>query len=257
MPETTANIALIEQFVDAKRDEYIRLSDHIWDLAETRWEEYRSVEAQIETLEREGFRVTRNLAGLPTAFVAEAGAGGFIAGFLGEYDALSNMSQQAAAVESCAVCAGGSGHGCGHHLLGAGAMLAAVATRDYLLSQGLSGTVRYYGCPAEEGGAGKTYMAREGVFDDLDFALTWHPGPFSGIFKYKSLAVIQAFFRFTGVASHAAASPHLGRSALDAVELMNVGVNFLREHMPVEARAEDFKLVVASTDKIYAAFFSW
>lgn len=229
-------IGLIKQLVEAKRDDYIRLADRIWDLAETRWEEFRSVEAQIEILEREGFRITRNLGGLPTAFVAEAGNEGPVAGFLGEYDALPNMSQQAAAVEACPVCAGGNGHACGHHLLGVGAMLAAVATRDYLLSQDLPGIVRYFGCPAEEGGSGKTYMAREGVFDEIDFALTWHPGPFSGIFKYKSLAVIQAFFRFSGVASHAAASPHLGRSALDAVELMNVGANFLREHMPAEAR---------------------
>ena len=234
--EDNQRIRLVEQFVEAKRDDFIDLADRIWDLAETRWEEFRSVEAQIELLEREGFRITRNLGGLPTAFVAEAGNKGPVAGFLGEYDALSNMSQQAAAVEACPVCAGGNGHGCGHHLLGVGAMLAAVATRDYLLSQDLPGIIRYFGCPAEEGGAGKTYMAREGVFDDIDFALTWHPGPFSGIFKYKSLAVMQAFFRFTGVASHAAASPHLGRSALDAVELMNVGVNFLREHMPAEAR---------------------
>ncbi|MGV2290443.1 amidohydrolase [Trinickia sp. YCB016] len=234
--ENIQQISLIDQRVEAKRDEYIRLSDRIWDLAETRWEEFLSVDAQIEVLEREGFRITRNLGGLPTAFVAQAGDEGPVAGFLGEYDALSNMSQQAAATQACPVCAGGSGHGCGHHLLGVGAMLAAVATRDYLASQGLPGIVRYYGCPAEEGGAGKTYMAREGVFDDVDFALTWHPGPFSGIFKYKSLAVIQAYFRFSGIASHAAASPHLGRSALDAVELMNVGVNFLREHMPAEAR---------------------
>ncbi|WP_220377367.1 amidohydrolase [Paraburkholderia sp. BL27I4N3] len=229
-------MAAIEQLVDAKKERIIKLSDRIWDLAETRWQEFGSVEAQIDVLEREGFRITRHLAGLPTAFVAEAGESGPIAAFLGEYDALSGMSQQGGAVEPCQTCAGGSGHGCGHHLLGAGAMLAAIATRDFNVSRGLAGVVRYYGCPAEEGGAGKTYMARAGVFDDVDFALTWHPGPFSGIFKYRSLAVIQAFFRFSGVASHAAASPHLGRSALDAVELMNVGVNFLREHMPVDAR---------------------
>ena len=211
--EDSQRLALIEQLVEAKRDTYIELADRIWDLAETRWEEFRSVEAQIELLEREGFRITRNLGGLPTAFVAEAGNEGPVAGFLGEYDALSNMSQQAAAVEACPVCAGGNGHGCGHHLLGVGAMLAAVATRDYLLSQDLPGIIRYFGCPAEEGGAGKTYMAREGVFDDIDFALTWHPGPFSGIFKYKSLAVMQAFFRFTGVASRTQRLPPISDAA--------------------------------------------
>ncbi|MFJ1258289.1 amidohydrolase [Cupriavidus sp. CuC1] len=226
----------IEELVEAKQASFIAISDRIWDLAETRWQEFQSVEAQIEAFEREGFRVTRNVAGLPTAFVAEAGECGPIAGFLGEYDALSNMSQEPGAIEPLHICAGGSGHGCGHHLLGAGAMLAAVAARDFNVAHGRTGIVRYYGCPAEEGGAGKSYMARAGVFNDLDFALTWHPGPFSGIFKYKSLAVIQAFFRFSGTAAHAAASPHLGRSALDAVELMSVGVNFLREHMPQEAR---------------------
>ena len=234
--ENIQRFSLIDTLVEARRDAYIRLSDRIWDLSDTRWKEFHSVEAQIELLEREGFRVTRNLAGLPTAFVAQAGDEGAVAGFLGEYDALPNMSQHAAAMEASAVRMGGSGHGSGHHLLGVGAMLAAVAAREYLVSQGLPGIVRYYGCPAGEGGAGKTYMARDGVFNGLDFSLTWHPGPFSGIFRYRSLAVIQAYFRFSGIASHAAASPHLGRSALDAVELMNVGVNFLREHMPAEAR---------------------
>nr|WP_315594235.1 M20 family metallopeptidase [uncultured Cupriavidus sp.] len=222
--------------IDAKCQPYIKLADRIWDLAETRWQEFQSVEAQIALLESEGFRITRNLGGLPTAFMAEAGDRGPIAGFLGEYDALSNMSQQSGAIEPHRLCDGGNGHACGHHLLGVGAMLAAVAARDGIVKHGQPGIVRYYGCPAEEGGAGKAFMAREGVFNDLDFALTWHPGPFSGIFKYKSLAVIQAAFRFSGVASHAAASPHLGRSALDAAELMSVGVNFLREHMPQEAR---------------------
>ncbi|MGU7768646.1 amidohydrolase [Burkholderia sp. MR1-5-21] len=229
-------VAEIAALVDAKRDALIRLSDEIWELAETRWQEFRSVAAQIAVLEREGFRVTRNLGGIPTAFSAECGEGGPVIGFLGEYDALAEMSQVAGAVEPVASCDGASGHGCGHHLLGAGAMLAAIAARDYLARHGIAGTVRYYGCPAEEGGAGKTYMAGEKVFDDLDAALTWHPGPYSGVFKYRSLAVIQTAFRFSGIASHAAASPHLGRSALDAVELMNVGVNFMREHMPPDAR---------------------
>lgn len=232
----THRVDEVAALVDAKKDAAIRLSDVIWDLAETRWEEFRSVEAQIALLEREGFRVERALGGIPTAFSAQAGEGGVMIGFLGEYDALSEMSQVAGAVQPAPACDGTNGHGCGHHLLGAGALLAAIAARDYLVRHGLAGTIRYYGCPAEEGGAGKTYMARENVFDDLDVALTWHPGPYSGIFKYKSLAVIQTAYRFTGVASHAAASPHLGRSALDAVELMNVGVNFLREHMPSDAR---------------------
>src|SRR5690606_32472062 len=124
----------------------------------------------------------------------------------------------------------GSGHGCGHNLLGTGALAAAVAVKEYLKEHGLPGTVRYYGCPAEESGDGKTYMVREGLFDDVDFALTWHPMSVNAVSLMNALATYQVYFRFKGRASHAAASPHLGRSALDAVELMNVGVNYLREH---------------------------
>jgi aminobenzoyl-glutamate utilization protein B len=170
--------------------------------------------------------------------VAEAGQGGPVIGILGEYDALSGMSQDAGAT----VCrpspeiTNGNGHGCGHHLLGTASHFAAVAVKTYLEASGQPGTVRFYGCPAEEGGSGKTFMARAGLFDDLDAALCWHPDVYTGVFSRSSLANIQAYFRFTGKASHAAASPHLGRSALDAVELMNVGVNYLREHMPSEAR---------------------
>ncbi|MFM0667115.1 M20 family metallopeptidase [Paraburkholderia sediminicola] len=233
---SNARVAEVAALVDAKKDGLIRLSDEIWGFAETRWQEFQSVEAQLAVLEREGFHVTRNVGGMPTAFSAQCGEGGPVIGFLGEYDALSEMSQVAGAVEPKPACEGANGHGCGHHLLGAGAMLAAIATRDYLARHQLPGIVRYYGCPAEEGGAGKTYMARANAFDHLDAALAWHPGPYSGVFKYKSLAVIQMAFRFVGIASHAAASPHLGRSALDAVELMNVGVNFMREHMPSDAR---------------------
>src|SRR5438128_58672 len=124
----------------------------------------------------------------------------------------------------------------GHNMLGAGSMLAAVLVRDYLRTNGLPGTVRYYGCPGEEGGSGKTFMARDGVFDDLDAAFCWHAGSFNGVMSVKTLANIQVYFRFKGQASHAAGSPHLGRSALDAVELTNVGVNYLREHMPSDCR---------------------
>jgi len=226
----------VGEAVDRHAGEFTRLSDEIWNLAETRFAEHGSMQAQIEVLERHGFRITRELGGLPTAFLAEAGSPGPVVAFLGEYDALSGMSQAAGAYCEQPLAAGGAGHGCGHHALGVGAMLAALVAYEHLASHGLPGTVRYYGCPAEEGGAGKTYLVRAGAFQGCDVALTWHPGPFNGIFKYRSLAVIQAYFRFSGRAAHAAASPHLGRSALDAVELMNVGVNFLREHMPVEAR---------------------
>jgi len=222
--------------VEAKAPVYAELSDRIWAMPELRFAEHRSVEAQIAQLEAEGFRVTRGVAGIPTAFVAEAGEGGPVIGFLGEFDALAGLSQEAGVAEPRPLEPGGNGHGCGHNLLGAGAMLAAVSARDALREAGMAGRVRYYGCPGEEGGSGKTFMARDGAFDDLDAAVTWHPGGFNGVMSCRNLANYQVYFRFKGKAAHAAGSPHLGRSALDAVELMNVGVNYLREHMPQEAR---------------------
>ena len=156
--------------------------------------------------------------------------------FLGEYDALSNLSQQGGSTELNPITVGGNGHGCGHNLLGTGSLAAAVALKELMEQEGIAGTVKYYGCPAEEGGSGKTYMARAGVFNDVDVAFCWHPWTSNLILPAKSLANIQAYFRFKGKSAHAAAQPHLGRSALDAVELMNVGVNYLREHIIQEAR---------------------
>jgi aminobenzoyl-glutamate utilization protein B len=173
---------------------------------------------------------------MPTAFAAEYGSGSPIIGFLGEYDALAGLSQQAGAAQPAPLVPGEPGQGCGHNLLGAGSMLAAVLVKDYLVANGLPGTIRYYGCPGEEGGSGKTFMARDGIFDDLDAAFCWHAGSFNAVMSVKTLANIQVYFRFKGQASHAAGSPHLGRSALDAVELTNVGVNYLREHMPTDCR---------------------
>ena len=222
--------------VDAKRGTFVALADEIWRLAEIRFKERRSAAAHVAVLEEEGFRVTRNVAGMDTAFVAESGAGGPVIGFLGEYDGLAGLSQDAGVAQPRTPSPGAVGHGCGHNLLGAGAALAAVALRNYLMAAGIKGTVRFYGCPAEEGGSGKTFMARAGAFDDLDAAVSWHPGCFAGVMSRSSLANFQVYWRFTGRASHAAGAPHLGRSALDAVELMNIGVNFMREHMPTSAR---------------------
>lgn len=188
--------------VERQAEAFTCLGGDILSLAESRFAEPGAMQARTEVLERHGFRITRELGALPSACLAQAGGPGPVLAFLGEHDAL----------------------------------LAALVVRDYLASHGLPGTVRYHGCPAEEGGDGKTYLVRAGAFQGCDLALAWHPGPFDGIFTDRSLAVIQAYFRFSGRAAHAAASPHLGRSALDAVELMNVGVNFLREHMPIEAR---------------------
>ncbi|MFD1556914.1 M20 family metallopeptidase [Paraburkholderia silviterrae] len=231
-------LAPVLEFIDRQSANFTALSDQIWNLAELRYEEHASADLHVKLLEANGFRVTRGVAGIPTAFVAEAGQGGPTIGILGEYDALSGLSQEAGALtcQPSSEITNGNGHGCGHHLLGSAAHLAAAAVSHHLANSGQPGTVRFYGCPAEEGGSGKTFMARAGLFDDLDAALSWHPHVYTGIFPGGSLANIQAYFRFTGKASHAAAAPHLGRSALDAVELMNVGVNYLREHMLPEAR---------------------
>lgn len=222
--------------IEERAPHYTELSDSVWDTPELCFKEYKSSALQMALLGREGFRITKGIAGMSTAFVAEAGSGGPVIGFLGEFDALSGLAQDAGVAVKQTSTPGANGHGCGHNLHGAGAMLAAAALKDVLKAHGIAGTVRYYGCPAEEGGSGKTFMTRAGVFDDLDVALNWHPSSFSTVKAFPSLAVIQAAFRFTGKAAHAAAAPHMGRSALDAVELFNVGVNYLREHMPDQAR---------------------
>ncbi|RDI62401.1 M20 family metallopeptidase [Microvirga subterranea] len=226
----------IARRVDAKAIDYCDLSDRIWATPELAFEEHRSVEAQIAMLEAEGFRITRNVGGMATAFVAEFGRGGPVVGILGEFDALPDLAQKSGEISHAPTIAGTPGHGCGHNLLGAGSALAAVALKDALEAEGIAGTVRYYGCPAEESGSGKTFMARAGLFHDLDAAFCWHPSVVNEVQTTSSLACIQAYFRFRGRASHAAAAPHVGRSALDAVELMNVGVNYMREHMPSDAR---------------------
>ena len=168
--------------------------------------------------------------------MGEAGEGGPVIAILGEYDALPGLSQEAGVAEPKPLPGDGYGHGCGHNLLGSASMLAATAVKDYLAAHGIKGRVRYYGCPAEEGGAAKGFMARAGAFSDVDVAISWHPAAFSGVNEAVSLANTRIDFTFHGRASHAAAAPHLGRSALDAVELMNVGVNYMREHMPSDAR---------------------
>ncbi len=222
--------------IDIKRDFYIELSDRIWDYAETAFDEVQSAELLCSALEKEGFSVERPVAGIDTAFCGSWGEGSPVIAFLGEYDALSGLSQKGSTAEKIPLVPGANGQGCGHNNLGVGALAAAAALKEYLQETGRAGTVRYYGCPGEEGGSGKAFMAREGVFDDVDIALTWHPGSVNAVFSLSSLANYQVAYRFKGVSAHAASCPHLGRSALDAVELMNVGVNFLREHILPEAR---------------------
>jgi aminobenzoyl-glutamate utilization protein B len=222
--------------VDAIKPRFVELSDKIWGMPEVCYTEARSTAEHLAELRHQGFRVTENVADIPTALKGEWGEGGPVIAFLGEYDALPGLSQEAGVAEPRPLEAGGHGHGCGHNLLGSAALLAATAAKDWLSAHKMPGRVRYYGCPAEEGGAAKTFMVRSGAFDDADIAITWHPSSFWEVVVTPSLANTRADFIFTGRTSHAAASPHLGRSALDAVELMNVGVNYMREHMPSEAR---------------------
>ena len=230
------NSEKIWQLVDARKDAYEALSDRVWEMPEICYTEYRSVAEHRSMLEVEGFRVSENVAGIPTAVIGEAGEGGPVIAILGEYDALPGLSQVAGIAEPKELVAGGHGHGCGHNMLGSAALLAATAVKNYLAARGIKGRVRYYGCPAEEGGAAKVFMVRAGHFEDVDIAITWHPAAINRVDDAMSLANTRLDFIFKGRASHAAAAPHLGRSALDAVELMNVGVNYMREHMPSDAR---------------------
>jgi len=230
------NTSEIWRLVEDKRDRFFTLSDQVWDTPELNFGEWHSSAAHQEVLRAEGFRVSAGIAGMPTAVMGEAGEDGPVIAILGEYDALPGLTQQAGLARREPLAGSDNGHGCGHNLLGAGSLMAATAVKDYLALHGLKGRVRYYGCPAEEGGSAKGFMVRAGVFDDVDVAISWHPAAFAGVNNPISLACNELNFHFTGRASHAAAAPHLGRSALDAVELMNVGVNYMREHMPSTAR---------------------
>ncbi len=220
--------------LNEKASDYEQIALQIWDWAEMGYQENQSSALLQEILEAEGFTITRGVAGIPTAFVAEYGSGGPIIGILGEYDALPGLSQQAVATKSSA--GGKAGHACGHHLFGTASTAAAIAVKDWLKSSGKEGTIRFYGCPAEEGGSGKVYMTRAGLFNDLDIALHWHPGDRNSAGAGAALANKSAKFRFYGVSAHAAGAPERGRSALDGVEAMNAMVNMMREHIPERAR---------------------
>lgn len=212
------------------------LNGKLWDLAEIRFEEVQSAKLMAEILQQHGFQVEMGVGGLPTAYRASFGHGQPVIGLLAEYDALDGLSQMADCTEYSPRPETTHGHGCGHHLLGTGIIGAALLLKDYLTEHPGAGTVVVYGCPAEEGGSGKTYMARAGCFDGLDIALTWHPSTINAAMTGTMLANAQVSFRFHGKSSHAGAAPHKGRSALDAVELMNVGTNYLREHMEMTDR---------------------
>lgn len=224
------------ELLDAKAKYLNQLSDEIWETPELAFTEQHSANVLIQALKQEGFEVTVPVAGIGTAFTGRFGSGKPVIGFLGEFDALSSLNQRAGISEKQADDPGGCGHGCGHNNLGVGSLAAAMGAKAYLEAAGKPGTVVYYGCPGEEGGSGKAFMAREGIFDELDCAFCWHPGTTNSVTSGSSLANYQILYSFKGVSAHAAGAPHLGRSALDAVELMNIGVNFLREHVIQEAR---------------------
>lgn len=226
----------VDDIIESRRDDFCAIADDIWDHPETRFQEFWSAARLADALETEGFQLTRHAGGIPNAFIASYGEGKPVIALLGEFDALAGLSQQAHSAEPTSATPGENGHGCGHNLLGTAAFAAAVAAKQWLQQQGGAGTLRFYGCPGEEGGSGKTFMVREGLFDDIDAALTWHQEAWAGMFSTSTLANIQAAWRFTGTAAHAANSPHLGRSALDAVTLMTTGSNFLNEHIIEKAR---------------------
>ena len=212
----------------------ISAADSIWEYAETAFQEHRSSSLLKSILEEQGFSISAPSEKLPTAFTARWGYGRPILGFLGEYDALPGLSQKAD-IAAPAPTSSSAGHGCGHNLLGCGVLAGVLFLKDIMEQEKLPGTILYFGCPAEENAAGKAFMIEEGFFKDVDVAFSWHPHYQSGIFN-QALANHRVYYTFHGTSAHASQSPHLGRSALDACELMNIGVNYLREHMIDEAR---------------------
>ena len=224
------------EYIRQNADVFQSVSDYIWQNPELSLQEFKATQRFCAELRNEGFTVTENLCGIPTAFCGSWGSGRPVIGILGEYDALSGLSQVQGITHQQSIVPGGSGHGCGHNMLGAGALGAAFAVKHYLQEANRPGTVIFFGCPGEEGGSGKAFMARENEWAKLDAAITWHPGDVNMVHSGTNNSSIQVIYRFKGIASHAASAPEDGRSALDAAELMNVGVQFLREHMSSECR---------------------
>ena len=249
----------ISEKIEDKKEYYAKISDKIWEYAEPRFQEYKSSELLQQTLKKEGFSIKSNLAGEETAFIAEYGSGKPVIGFLGEFDALPGLSQKADTTERIpeektsdskyesvperekkqnpdSGHTDNCGHGCGHQLIGTGTLASVIALKDFMKEHNLKGTIRYYGCPAEENAGGKAFLVRDGYFDDCDLALCWHPEQGRRACYGSTKANFRVFFTFHGTPAHASMCPELGRSALDAVELMDVGVNYMREHMIDEAR---------------------
>ena len=234
-PKGGDKTATILSALDARAAHYGDVAHQIWGFAEVGYQEVKSSALLQSELAAAGFTMKAGIAGMPTAFTAEYGSGKPVIAIIGEFDALPGLSQAAVPTQQ-PIIAGGSGHGCGHHLFGTAATASAIAVKEWMIANKITGTLRFYGTPAEEGGAGKVYMVRDGLFDDVDVAVTWHPGDRNDVAASSSLANISGKFRFKGVSAHAAASPEQGRSALDAVEAMDVMVNMMREHVPQETR---------------------
>lgn len=221
--------------VDTHRQELIDLSDAIWAYAETALQEHKSSKALADYAEKQGFKVTRGVAQMPTAFIAEYGSGKPVIGIMGEFDALPGISQKAQPAKE-PLHAGAAGHGCGHNLFGAGSLGAAIAIKELIQQGKLKGTLRFYGTPAEESVGGKIYMARDGLFNDVDVCLDWHPDIENAAMTQSSQAMVDFIVEFKGKAAHAAADPWNGKSAVDGMELFLHGVNMLREHVRPSVR---------------------
>lgn len=221
--------------IDRDKDIFCQVSDELWDNPELPFGEYKAVRLITKKLEENGFNVTYNVSGIPTAFTATFGSGSPSLGILAEYDGLSGMSQEACATEKKSIPGKDNNHACGHHLFAGGSLAAAFAVKSYIEETG-RGKITLFGCPAEEGGAGKVFMARDGVFSDVDAIVSWHPESMYMVRTRPALANVKVNYTFEGLAAHAGAAPDKGRSALDALELMNIGANFLREHMELTSR---------------------
>lgn len=221
--------------IDARADHYAAVARQIWEFAEVGYQEVKSSALLQRELEQAGFRIERGVAGIPTAFTASFGSGKPVIAIVGEFDALPGLSQDAVAEKKVLV-EGGAGHGCGHHLFGTASVASAIAVRDWMAANRVNGTLRFYGTPAEEGGSGKVYMVRAGLFNDVDAVVSWHPSDRNEADPNSTLANVSAKFRFHGVSAHAAAAPDKARSALDGVEALTHMVNMMREHVPQETR---------------------
>ena len=234
-----SNLIIAEDIIHSinnHKDNFEDVAFKIWEFAELGYQENKSSNKLARSLENEGFKIEKGVAGIPTAFIAEFNNGGPVIGILGEFDALPGLAQTNSPFKEVIDNSTGAGHACGHHLFGAASAWAAVAVKEWLVKNNIKGTIRFYGTPAEEGGSGKVYMVREGLFNDVDVVLHWHPDDNNSANSRTSNANKSARFTFNGISAHAAGSPEQGRSALDGVEAMNHMVNMMREHIPQESR---------------------